>query len=795
MKCNEMRLHLCIIVFVVIGFTLVCGSFAQTHPSKKTVTSISTEFYEIHLQKNGTLKLFFSNGIEILSLKFPEVFYSDKEKPIILKYSGNSGYREPIKNSLGDGIGLFAQGENVNVGVEIYPSKTFITYRVRFVNNSKSDVSIKRIDMMKAVFSLVSPFDDAINSSVVVLGNGNIFSSTLDFPQWQNDLTIDTEWNVAVFRPFDNQISIFGFLTVDKAFNKLTINPNPKSKEVQLTISCIYDPPKVLAPGEMIDSEVLYLSFAEKDPIFALERYGRAIAVFNRLNKKYDFIPHGWDSWSTTLHREINEESILRNVEFVDNYLKRYGWTTIAIDAGWERGPADWEPHPLKFPAGFEPIVDEIHRRGMKACLWLDPFTVPVESYLAKEHPDWLVVPNAKGKLFLGENKRIIDVTLPQAYDYIKHLCAKITQKWKFDGLVEADFVYNLLLADQYKNRNLTKVEVFRLGLTAIQEGMGNEKFLMSMVPLFISGMYADGVRIGLDNKPVWSSGMMSGNFGCVESLTNFARRFYLFPHLGLPDQDCVFLGHDETYQRWKVTDQQRLTQSQVLSWITGTSLTGGVFKIGEEFSKLNQEEVNILRKVIPRIQQPARPVDLFEDPYPQIWYLPVSGPEINGTILGIFNWSSTHPQNIIVNLEKIGLSNQKLYALFDFWNEQFLGVSRGSFRVNLPPGNVSLFGLREIYNFPTFIASNHHITQGFLDVQKEIFDSTSNILQVQMKVIENTEYKVFIYVPNPWKFRSVDISVSQHEVEVGDNSVCISMYVPNSRNAVEWKMMFDKEK
>ncbi|HOV33361.1 MAG TPA: alpha-galactosidase [Candidatus Hydrogenedens sp.] len=779
-------LYLTVALFLVFILTPV---MVKADKTPRSIASVSTDLYEVHLFKNETVKIFFSNGVEILALDRPAIVYSDSDENVPLKFSDMSWYKEPISSSLGEGIGFYIQGKSVSWVLEVYPGKPFLIVRLQYKNGTKKEQSVRSLISLQGILNQYS--GKGIDEKYVVcLGNGNIFESMIDYPQWTNNLDLKTQWDLMIYDKGRKQSLLAGFLTFDKGFSQVILSKNEKKKVVHLTAESIFDPPIKLSPGESLDAEVLYLSLGEQSPHICLERYGRAIFVLNKLQKQSSFLPHGWDSWSTALGKDINEKIILENIQFVDKHLKRFGWNHLAIDAGWERGPADWEPNPEKFPHGLKPIVEELHNRGMTAGLWIDLFTVPENSKLFKEHPDWLVSPGTKGKLLLGNDRKILDITIPEAYVYARDICKKISQDWGFDGLVEADFVYHLLLGEGYKDGRLTKVQVLRKGLESIREGLGTDKFLMTMIPIPISGMYADGIRIGFDNKPLWSSSAITGNWGCMESLANFARRYYLFPNLGAPDQDCVFLGHDETDQRWKVSEENKLTQSQVVAWITGAALTGGVFKIGEEFTKLTPDEINLLQKVIPKTTQPACPIDLFENPHPQKWSLPLSGPVLNGNILAVFNWDTKSSEKVSVFLEQLGLNSGKLYALYDFWNESFVGIIQNAFVVDLPPTSVSLFGIHPLEKrLPIFVASNHHISQGIMDVLEYNYSPDDKKITGKMKVVDETNYKLTFYDPEKRKIKSCELSIPDVSYQEKDGVFVLQFTVPKDTKEISWNI------
>ncbi|WP_392674896.1 alpha-galactosidase [Streptomyces sp. LN785] len=74
------------------------------------------------------------------------------------------------------------------------------------------------------------------------------------------------------------------------------------------------------------------------------------------------------------------------------------GAELYVMDDGWfgarrsaEAGLGDWTPDPDRFPGGLSPLVEEVHRLGMRFGLWVEPEMVNPDSDLYREHPDWVL--------------------------------------------------------------------------------------------------------------------------------------------------------------------------------------------------------------------------------------------------------------------------------------------------------------------------------------------------------------------------------------------------------------------
>ncbi|QKV91744.1 alpha-galactosidase [Streptomyces sp. NA02950] len=73
------------------------------------------------------------------------------------------------------------------------------------------------------------------------------------------------------------------------------------------------------------------------------------------------------------------------------------GVELFVVDDGWfgartgdRAGLGDWTPNPDRFPRGLKPLADEVHARGMRFGIWVEPEMVNADSDLYRAHPDWV---------------------------------------------------------------------------------------------------------------------------------------------------------------------------------------------------------------------------------------------------------------------------------------------------------------------------------------------------------------------------------------------------------------------
>ena len=129
---------------------------------------------------------------------------------------------------------------------------------------------------------------------------------------------------------------------------------------------------------------------------------------------------------------EMTKANERNQIEFIDSYLQKglklnYWW----MDAGWYVGAAEkgwpwtgtWEVdrRPHRFPNGLRAVSDHAHTNGVKTIVWFEPERVAAETWLATEHPQWVLGGAGGGLLNLGD---------PKAWNWlVNHIDKLITEE------------------------------------------------------------------------------------------------------------------------------------------------------------------------------------------------------------------------------------------------------------------------------------------------------------------------------------------------------------------------------
>ncbi|HLJ88838.1 MAG TPA: alpha-galactosidase [Candidatus Angelobacter sp.] len=93
---------------------------------------------------------------------------------------------------------------------------------------------------------------------------------------------------------------------------------------------------------------------------------------------------------------EKNQLALIRGMPQVgiEAYWLDAGW----FKGGWPFGAGNWAPDRKKFPLGLKPLGVAVHERGIKFILWFEPKRVAPGTFIAKQHPEWILHIPGEGK-------------------------------------------------------------------------------------------------------------------------------------------------------------------------------------------------------------------------------------------------------------------------------------------------------------------------------------------------------------------------------------------------------------
>ncbi len=245
------------------------------------------------------------------------------------------------------------------------------------------------------------------------------------------------------------------------------------------------------------------------------------------------------------------------------------------IDDGWQTAVGDWEIDAVKFPmpandkGGLAAIVDEVHKAGMKAGLWLAPFCVGSDAEVLRKNPGWILKTRKGGKRkaiagFNGWGGPLdpfyaFDLENEEVRDHIKDVFKKVWE-WGFD-LVKLDFLY---AACMFPRGGKTRGRLMHEAMKFLREeclddneinGGGQKLLLGCGVPIVSALGYVEACRIGCDvdltYKPRFYGKCTNEEIVSAENaMNNTIWRSHLDGNFFLADPDVFFLRGEKAPER-----------------------------------------------------------------------------------------------------------------------------------------------------------------------------------------------------------------------------------------------------
>ncbi len=171
-----------------------------------------------------------------------------------------------------------------------------------------------------------------------------------------------------------------------------------------------------LHPGEEVRTPLIVLLNWSGDWIDGQNQWRRWMMAYG-MPKPGGHLPQPiMEASSSRAYREMIGADEANQIMHIRRYLEEgfkldYWW----MDAGWYVQKlgwpqvGTWEVDPARFPHGFKPIGEYAHQHGVKILVWFEPERVAPGTWLAENHPEWLLSPfaalDSRRSSILGTNE------------------------------------------------------------------------------------------------------------------------------------------------------------------------------------------------------------------------------------------------------------------------------------------------------------------------------------------------------------------------------------------------------
>ncbi|MEN6338101.1 MAG: alpha-galactosidase, partial [Phycisphaerales bacterium] len=167
-----------------------------------------------------------------------------------------------------------------------------------------------------------------------------------------------------------------------------------------------------LLPGEEVRSPLVVLQFWKGQWIASQNVWRRWMMAHSMPKPDGVLPPAKLFASSSRQYNEMIDANEARQILFIDRYAQEdikldYWWMDagwyIHHGGGWPR-VGTWEVDPARFPRGLRAVSDYAHSKGLKILVWFEPERVAAGTWLAENHPEWILGGAKGGLLNLGND-------------------------------------------------------------------------------------------------------------------------------------------------------------------------------------------------------------------------------------------------------------------------------------------------------------------------------------------------------------------------------------------------------
>jgi alpha-galactosidase len=302
-----------------------------------------------------------------------------------------------------------------------------------------SDVNSPMIENLRAIDTR---FNLSEKDSIVLHHNRGDDCSINSFAVKQSNLPVGGQLKFAPAggRPTNGEWPYYNFAMADKGFLLAVGWPGQWSSQFSRdAIGLHLDAGQetthfVLRPGEEVRTPLILMMFYQGDWIRG-QNLWRQWMIRHTMPKdhgKQIKLPF-FAACSSHQFAEMTQANEQSQKDFIDGYLKRglkldywwmdAGWYVGGREKGWYAAAGTWQVDRAadRFPNGLRPISDYAHSQDVDIIVWFEPERVHAGTWLAENHPEWVLG---------GKNGGVLNLGHPEAWNWlVNHIDKIITEE------------------------------------------------------------------------------------------------------------------------------------------------------------------------------------------------------------------------------------------------------------------------------------------------------------------------------------------------------------------------------
>lgn len=537
--------------------------------------------------------------------------------------------------------------------------------------------------------------------------------------------------------------AVLGFLTQQENFGSISIDMHPKTS-ASLKMWANGDSARI-DPGMTFVTDWAYFQFVSLNNEHPYDDYLKAVNQENQC-RKFSGSPTGWCSWYQYF-QDISDTVIKENTKMLAEFNKKLPLNLVQTDDGFVTKIGDWYDLKRGFEHGLTDISSYVAKKNFTPGIWLAPYILQADSQIQKEHPDFILkgYDDRPVNAGFGWNglTTALDLTHPGVHEHVCKLIDNAVHHWGFNYL-KLDFLYAGALRGKHLDPTKTRAQSFHTSLKAIREMAGKETYLLACgCPIGAGIGLFDGMRISTDISESWTPEFMG--------VRNILKNEETMPSAKYAIRNMLTRAHQ--HKKWwnndpdcvQLRDKHKLTLAERQSHITVVALTGGSYIISDNLKKLSEENVNEGARLLPLIDKRPVIVDLWQNEFPKLIKLPLSGAPGDWYLLAYFNWSDKK-EKAVIKCDQFKLNSDR-YFVRSYWDDQVRISSKGEplWTGAINPHGVVLLAVRSFSSTPVYLGGSLHISQG---LEVEALEMRGDSCSIQLNLQHEAEGFIDMYLP-----------------------------------------------
>ena len=450
--------------------------------------------------------------------------------------------------------------------------------------------------------------------------------------------------------PASGEAVLVGFLGQRYGVNTVDVVPADGAADIA-SLEAWQDLGFEIDPGVSHPLDAL-VAGRSRDPYALLERFGDAVR--SATGRTFGDPPIvGMMTWYG--YRTAIDETIIRgNLRIIADLFSGYPQpmrNLMLLDHGWEEDAnwGYWKADRSRFPSGMRALAEEARELGIDLGLWYTPFCVTENAPNRAQIAPLLAV-DESGKPCAGVARVWGDLPghapgnwpltfLDGARDDVQAKWRAELEEMKSWGARYWKLDFFSLQTSATTRRRLGVGELYARTWRTFRDVVGPEGHLAPCSCRTNTQLgYNDSVRVATDigNAGRWPGAMKEFRYG----MATIAALWYKNRRFWVNDADSI-----------QVAKGCSLSEARVRA--TVVAMSGGHLMVSEDLRDVGPERVEIVRRLIPPYPEAARPLDLFENPfpegYPSLWALPVRTGFGPMTTLAVFSRTTLRSSAIMI--------------------------------------------------------------------------------------------------------------------------------------------------